>query len=120
MKILIVDDNPEIIEIVAQTLELRWPEVNLISTFLGEEGVELVKKELPDIVILDLGLPDMDGFQVLRQIRGFSDVPLIIFTARGDEANRVKGLGLGADDYVVKPFSPGELLARVQAIHRRS
>ncbi len=120
MKVLIVEDNPEVIEIITQTFKLRWPEVNLISTFLGKEGVELVKKELPDIVILDLGLPDMDGFQVLQQIRGFSDVPLVILTVRGDEELRIKGLEEGADDYIVKPFSPGELVARLRAVLRRS
>ena len=74
----------------------------------------------PDIVILDLGLPDMDGFDVLREIRSFSNVPLIILTVRGDETSRIKGLELGADDYIVKPFSPVELLARVKAVLRRS
>jgi len=119
MKVLIVEDNLEIIEIVAQTLELRWPEVTLLSTSLGKEGVELVKKELPDIVILDLGLPDTDGFQVLRQIRAFSDVLVVILTVRGDEEDRVRGLEEGADDYMVKPFSPGELVARLKAFIRR-
>ena len=78
MKVLIVEDNVEIIDIVAQTLALRWPEASLISTTFGEMGVELAAKELPDVIILDLGLPDTDGFEVLRQIRGFSDVPLVI------------------------------------------
>ncbi len=120
MKILIIEDNPEIIETISQTFQLRWPEVNLISTFLGKEGVELAKKELPDIVILDLGLPDIDGFQVLQQIRGFSDVLLVILTVRGEEEVRIRGLEEGADDYVVKPFSPGELVARLRALLRRS
>ncbi|MFC2056512.1 response regulator transcription factor [Chloroflexota bacterium] len=120
MKVLMVEDNPEIIEIVAQMLELRWPEVNLMSTALGEEGVRLTKKEHPDVVILDLGLPDIDGFQVLRQIRGFSDVPLLILTVRGEEEDKIRGLGEGADDYIVKPFSPNELLARLKALVRRS
>ncbi len=120
MKVLMVEDNPEIIEIVAQTLELRWPEANLMSTSLGEEGVELAKKESPDIIILDLGLPDMDGFQVLRQIRSFSDVPLVILTVRGEEEDKIRGLEEGADDYISKPFSPGELVARLKALLRRS
>ena len=120
MKVLMVEDNPEIIEIVAQIMKIRWPEVQLISTFLGKEGVELVKKELPGIVILDLGLPDIDGFQVLRQIRSFSDVPVIILTVRGGEEDKIRGLEEGADDNMVKPFSPGELVARLQALLRRS
>ena len=120
MKILLIEDDPEIIESVAMLLQLRWPEASLLSTFYGNKGVELAQKELPDLIILDLGLPDMGGFQVLRQIRGFSDVPLVILTVVGDEMNKVKGLELGADDYIVKPFSTGEFLARVKAVTRRT
>ncbi|MFC2044226.1 response regulator transcription factor [Chloroflexota bacterium] len=119
MKALIVEDNSDIIEIVAQTFKLRWPEINLLSTSFGKEAVELVNKESPDIVMLDLGLPDIDGFQVLRQIRMFSDVPLVILTVRGEEEDKLRGFEQGADDYVVKPFSPSELVARLQAILRR-
>jgi two-component system KDP operon response regulator KdpE len=92
----------------------------LIFTFLGKEGVELAKTEQPDLIMLDLGLPDIDGFQVLRQIRDFSDVPVVILTVRGEEMDKIKGLELGADDYIIKPFSPGELLARMKALLRRS
>ena len=120
MKVLIVEDNNEIIDIVAQTLALRWPEADLISTTFGKMGVELAEKELPDLIILDLGLPDMSGFQVLREIRSFSDVPVVILTVRGDEVDRIRGLELGADDYVIKPFSTGEFLARLKAALRRS
>ena len=119
MKILIIEDDPEIIEIVARTFETKWSEVDLISTFYGDEGVELVKKELPDIVILDLMLPDTNGFEVLRQIRSFSDVLLVILTARGEEDHRIRGLQDGADDYIVKPFSVGELVARMKSLIRR-
>jgi len=119
MKVLLIEDNPEIIEAVALTLQLRWPEAKLISTFFGKKGVELAKEELPDIIILDLGLPDTDGFEVLRNIRGFSDVPLIILTVREEEMDKIRGLERGADDYIVKPFSPAELLARVKAVTRR-
>ncbi len=120
MKILLVEDRPEIIESVTLTLELRWPEANLISTSQGAHGVELAREELPEVVILDIGLPDMDGLQVLRQIRGFSNVPVIMLTVKGDEIDKIKALELGADDYVVKPFSAGEFLARVKAALRRS
>jgi len=114
-----IEDHPKIIEIVARTLKAKWVEVDFISTIYGEEGVELVKKELPDIVILDLTLDDIDGFEVLRKIRNFSDVLLIILTGRGDEDSRIRGLQEGADDYIVKPFSPGELVARMKSlIHR--
>ena len=120
IKILLVEDDPGITEIVTQTLNIKWPETNLISTSRGQEVVALVKKELPDIVILDLGLPDIDGIQVLAQIRSFTDVPVVIHTVRGEETDRISGLELGADDYMVKPFSPGELIARLKAVLRRS
>ena len=120
MKVLLIEDNSEIVDIVTITLQLRWAEVTLISTFLGNEGVELAKTEHPDLIMLDLGLPDIDGFQVLRQIRDFSDVPVVILTVRGEEMDKIKGLELGADDYIIKPFSPGELLARMKALLRRS
>ena len=119
MKILIIEDDDEIIEIVSQTIDLRWPEASLISTSEGKTGVMLAEKELPDLIILDLGLPDIDGFEVVRQIRGFSSVPLVILTVRDEEMNKIRGLELGADDYVVKPFSPGEFLARMKALLRR-
>ena len=120
MKILIVEDDPLMVKLVDAILESRWPEVRLISTMLGKEGVELVKKELPDLVVLDLMLPDMDGFHVLRQIRTFSDVPLVIITARGNDDDKIRGLEDGADDYIVKPFTPGEFVARLGSLLRRS
>jgi two-component system KDP operon response regulator KdpE len=120
MKVLIIEDNPEVITTLIQTLELRLPEVDLVSTFSGEKGVDLVKKELPDVVILDLGLPDIDGYQVLQRIRGFSNVLVMILTVRGEEDDRVRGLEEGADDYMNKPFSPRELVARLRALLRRS
>ncbi len=119
MKILLIEDSPEIQESVALILKLRWPESTMITTLFGEKGVELVKKEIPDIVILDINLPDINGFQVLRQIRTFSNVPLVILTVKEDEADKIKGLELGADDYIVKPFSAGEFLARLKAVLRR-
>jgi len=85
----------------------------------GEKGVEMAQAELPDIIILDIGLPDTDGYQVLRRIRDFSDVPVIILTVRGEEMDKIRGLELGSDDYIVKPFLPGEFLARVRAVIRR-
>ena len=120
MKVLVIEDNPEIIQSVGLCFELRWPEAEMISTSEGQKGLELVETEFPDIVILDLGLPDMDGIDVLQQIRSFSNVPLIILTVRGEEVDKVKGLEMGADDYVVKPFALAEFLARVKAVVRRS
>ncbi len=119
MKILIVEDSLEIIDAVSHTVELRWPEASFISTTMGETGIEMARREQPDVVILDLGLPDITGFQVLHEIRSFSDVPLILLTVRGDEIDKIKGLEMGADDYIVKPFSPGELLARIGTVLRR-
>jgi len=119
MKILIIEDEPNTTRLVALALTTKWVEVNLISTGYGEEGIELVKKELPDIIILDLRLPDIDGFEVLRQIRSFSDALVVILTAREEEDNRIRGLQEGADEYIVKPFSAGELVARMKALIRR-
>lgn len=119
MKILVVEDSLEIIDAVSHTVQLRWPEASFISTTMGETGVEMARREQPDVVILDLGLPDITGFQVLHEIRSFSDVPLILLTVRGDEIDKIKGLEMGADDYIVKPFSPGELLARIGTVLRR-
>src|SRR5439155_7323415 len=85
----------------------------------GREAVDLVKQSQPALVILDVGLPDIDGFEVCRLMRTFSDVPILFLTSRSDEIDRVVGLEIGGDDYVVKPFSPRELLARIKAIRRR-
>ena len=115
MKVLIIEDDRDIIETISLAMKIRWPEAKLVSTHLGEKGVELVESEAPDIIILDLGLPDISGFEALKQIRLFSAVPVIILTVRAEEADVVKGLEWGADDYVVKPFSQLELLARVKA-----
>jgi len=115
MKVLIIEDNRDIVETISLAFQIRWPEAKLVSTHLGDKGIELAQSEAPDIVILDLGLPDISGFEVLKQIRLFSVVPIIILTVKAEEADIVKGLEWGADDYVVKPFSQLELLARVKA-----
>ncbi len=119
MKVLLIEDDREIVEAISLTFQIRWPEAKVVSTRFGEKGVELVESEAPDIVILDLGLPDISGFEVLRQIRLFSHVPTIILTVRADEADIVKGLEWGADDYITKPFRQLEFLARVKALIRR-
>jgi len=120
MKVLIIEDDREIVEVVSLAFEIRWPEVKLVSTHLGEKGVELVESENPDVVILDLGLPDISGFEALQQIRLFSYVPILILTVRSDESDIVKGLEWGADDYIVKPFRQLELLSRIKALIRRA
>ncbi|MFC1990625.1 response regulator transcription factor [Chloroflexota bacterium] len=119
MKVLVIEDDPGIIEVVSLCFQLRWSGTNLISANTGNKGVELVETESPDVVILDIGLPDIDGYQVLREVRRFSDVPVIMLTVRGEDTNVAKGLELGADDYIAKPFSHIELIARVQAVLRR-
>ena len=86
----------------------------------GREATEIARKSPPSLIVLDVGLPDIDGFEVCRIVRTFSDVPVIFLTSRSDEIDRVVGLEIGGDDYVVKPFSPRELLARIKAIRRRN
>ena len=113
MKVLLIEDDPEIVESIALALQIRWPQTQLVSTHLGKNGVELAGGEDIDIIILDLGLPDMSGFEALKQIRRFSSVPIMILTAKSDESDIVKGLEWGADDYIVKPCGQLELLARI-------
>ncbi len=120
MKVVIIEDDPEIVEAVSLCFDLRWPDVDVVSANEGINGLDLIEKESPDIVILDVGLPDIDGFEVCRRIRLFSDVPVIILTVKDQEFDKVKGLELGSDDYITKPFSHVELLARVKAVLRRS
>ena len=119
MKALLIDNDQETINDVSLCFRLSWVEVTFVSATEGAFGVDLVEKECPDLVILELNLPDVDGFDVLRQIRSFSDVPLIILSTRDGEIEKARGLDLGADDYIIKPFSPIDLLSRVKAVLRR-
>ena len=119
MKVLVVDDSPEITEVVSLCFQLRWPDTEVVSASDGIQGLKMVETERPDIVILDVGLPGMDGFQVLRELRRLSQVPVIMLTVRGEDIDVARGLEFGADDYVRKPFSHVELMARVQAVLRR-
>jgi len=120
VKILIIEDDPNIVELVELTFELGWPDVKLIAAITGEEGMNRLESDPPDAVILDLGLPDTTGFEVVKAIRLFSDVPILILTVRVEERDIVKALTLGADDYLTKPFRQMELLARIKAITRRT
>lgn len=120
VKILIIEDDTEIVEFIALAFKIAWPEARLLSADHGHYGLELVEKESPDLVLLDLGLPDTNGFEVLKMIRLFSTVPIIIMTVKGDESDIVKGLEWGANEYMVKPFGQLELLARVRAVFRDS
>jgi two-component system KDP operon response regulator KdpE len=119
MKILVIDDEPDVIESVRLGFTLQWREIDVVGAVNGESGLDILEHERPDIVLLDIGLPDIDGFEVLRQIRAFSDVPVVMLTAHDDSMDKVKGLELGADDYVTKPFNHLELMARVKAVLRR-
>ncbi len=120
MKVLVIDDDPDIVEVVSLTFEMRWPDSTIVSAPDGDTGIQMVDTESPTLVVLDIGLPDMDGYTVCQEIRRFSDVPIIMVTVRDKEADIVKGLQLGADDYVAKPFRPIEFMARVQSVLRRS
>ena len=115
---LVVDDEQRIAEAVAMNLELEGFQVLTASS--GEEALRKVTEELPEVIILDVMMPEMDGFETLRRIREIATTPVIMLTVRGDEGDRVRGLDLGADDYVTKPFSPKELVSRVRAVLRRA
>ncbi len=120
MKVLVIEDNAEIVESVSICLQLRWPNVDVSCAVQGAKGIKMLESERFDIVILDLNLPDMDGFEVLNRLRTFSEVPVIILSVREAQADRARGLEIGADDYIVKPFSPIDLVARVSAVLRRA
>jgi DNA-binding response OmpR family regulator len=115
--VLVVDDEPKIVDVVREYLEHAGFAVRTAGD--GPAALERARALAPDLVVLDLGLPGLDGLDVARQLRRSSRVPVIILTARGDEVDRIIGLELGADDYLVKPFSPRELVARVRAVLRR-
>jgi len=117
-QILIVDDEPRFVRLIEANLETEGYQVLKAST--GKEAVEATVANKPDLVLLDVMMPEMDGFQACARIREFSNVPIIMLTARGEEDQRIKGLNLGADDYIVKPFSAGEMLARVRSVLRRA
>lgn len=119
MKTLVIEDDQKILEFISLAFQVGWPGTILITTQPGDDGVELVEKESPDLIILNPQLNDVDGFDVLKQIRLFCQVPIVIVTDRIDETSVIKGLELGADEYIVKPIGSLELLARIRAIMRR-
>src|SRR5512136_1402292 len=116
--VLVVDDEPRMIQFIRMNLELEGYRVTQAAN--GLEALQKIRDELPDLVILDVMMPEMDGFETLRMLREISSAPVIMLTVKADEDDKVKGLGLGADDYVTKPFSPRELASRVQAVLRRT
>jgi DNA-binding response OmpR family regulator len=117
-RILVVDDEERMVRFIRLNLEHDGFEV--IEAFRGMQAIEQLRSKLPDLILLDVMMPDIDGFEVLRIIRETSSVPVIMLTAKGEEEDRVQGLELGADDYITKPFSPRELVSRVRAVLRRT
>jgi two-component system alkaline phosphatase synthesis response regulator PhoP len=117
-RVLVVEDELKIARLVRDYLHRAGFEV--LEAPDGPAGLSVARSERPDMIVLDLGLPGMDGLDVLRELRGGSAVPIIVLTARDDESDRIVGLELGADDYVTKPFSPKELVARIRAVLRRA
>jgi DNA-binding response OmpR family regulator len=120
MKFLIIDDDKGIVEAVTIGLQFQWQDAETHAASDGEEGLEKFFDISPDVTLLDINMPRMSGFEVLQRIRELSDAPVLMLTARGDEMSKVKGLEMGADDYLVKPFSHLELFARIKAILRRA
>ncbi len=115
--VLVVDDEPRIVKFL--TLRLKASGYEVLTACNGWEALEVVQSQEPDLVVLDVVMPGMDGFETLKRVRAVSAVPVIILSAKGANADKVRGLGLGADDYLAKPFSPDELVARIEAIRRR-
>lgn len=118
MKVLVVDDDLALSDVIAFTLQREG--FNVVRAFDGEAALELWAAEQPDLIVLDINLPKLDGFTVCQRIRHQSDVPILLLTVRSDEEDVVRGLNLGGDDYITKPFSPRQLVARAQAILRRA
>ncbi|WP_274364551.1 response regulator transcription factor [Paenibacillus thermotolerans] len=116
-KVLVADDDPNVCEIIRLYFEQQ--QIRLVEAVDGLKALELVEKESPDIVVLDVMMPGLDGYETCREILKKYDIPIIMLTAKGEEFDRVLGLELGADDYMTKPFSPRELVARIKAIFRR-
>ncbi len=116
--ILVVDDEERMARFIR--LNLEHDGFRVVEAYRGMKALQALRDHLPDVVVLDVMLPDMDGFEVLKMIREISTVPVIMLTAKGEEEDRVRGLELGADDYVTKPFSPRELVSRVRAVLRRN
>lgn len=120
MKIMIVDDNADLLESLTLGFKLQWSDCQIIPVSTGKAAIALFRSEKPDVILLDIGLPDIYGFEVLKSIREESWIPILMLTVRNEELDKVKAFELGADDYVVKPFSSLELLARIKAVLRRA
>lgn len=119
MKVLIVDDDPDVVEAISLAYKLESPASEVVTDD-GENVLATFKRENPTVMLLDIALSGTDGFEVLRRIREISDIPVLMISARGEEADKVRGLELGADDYITKPFGYAELSARIRAVMRRA
>jgi DNA-binding response OmpR family regulator len=117
-RILVVDDEERMVRFIR--LNLEHDGFRVIEAFNGTQAINKVRSSLPDLVLLDIMMPDIDGFEVLKIIREVSTIPVIMLTAKGEEDDRIRGLELGADDYITKPFSPRELVSRIKAVLRRT
>jgi len=117
-RILVVDDEERMVRFIR--LNLEHDGFQVVEAFRGAQAIQAIRDNLPDLVLLDVMLPDIDGFEVLSMIREVNSVPVIMLTAKGEEDDRVRGLELGADDYITKPFSPREMVSRVKAVLRRA
>jgi DNA-binding response OmpR family regulator len=120
MKLLVIDDDRDVVEAISLAFGLQWSDVLIIPAYSAKEAQTAFNRENPDAVLLDIALPDSDGFEVLRWIRDHSDVPVLMISARDEEIDKVRGLELGADDYITKPFGYLELSARIKAVMRRA
>jgi two-component system KDP operon response regulator KdpE len=120
LNVLVIAESPDVVEIIGLCFHMRWPDATVLSTGSGREAVGRVETDAPDIVILDLALRDVQGVQVLKEIRRFSDLPLIVVSGDSNETTKITALEMGADDYLTKPFSPTELMARAKAVLRRT
>ncbi len=120
IKVLVIENNQQVVRDLSFCLQVRYPEAVIVSAVESSKGIEMVETELPDLVMVDSSLSDMNVLDLISKIRQFSDVPLIILTEGETDLDRAKGLEMGADEYVAKPFSPIELLARVRALLRRT
>jgi DNA-binding response OmpR family regulator len=120
VKVLVIGEREEEAQSIRVCLNLAWSQVNMVTAARGEDGIDMVETEAPDVAMLDLELPDTDGFSVLERIRAFSDVPVIILSERQAEMDKARALETGADDYITKPFNPIDLLTRVKAVLRRA
>jgi two-component system KDP operon response regulator KdpE len=120
MKVLVVDDDLRLREALELGIQLQWQEAQVVAACDGQQGLERFLEDEPDVVLLDITMPRMNGYEVLQRIRRVSEVPVIMLSARGEDIDQARGLEMGADDYVSKPFSHAALMARIKAVLRRA